>query len=182
MKTRNWNGALVVGAVTFIAVGAFAGRFYFAGSWGAKRITGTNPENAIRDLLVIAHEHEPAALRTWLVRQGPDLVQQSLLGLDNTNDPSARVRMRALRAIDSLTAEGLNTESLSAWAATLRSLSNQLLRDGPQRSDFIARSYVMEGRVAEAGTEYRRFPESPEATHFFGQNPEHRAPASTSKK
>ena len=178
MKTSNWKVAGVVGAVTFIAVGALAGRFYFAGSWGAKRITGTNPENAIRDLLVVAHEHEPAALRTWLVGKGPDMVHQTLLALDNTNDPSSRVRMRALRAIDSLTGEGLNTESINAWATALRSLSNQLLRDGPQRSDFIARSYVMEGRLAEAGTEYRRFPDSPEATHFFGQNPEHRAPAS----
>ncbi|MBI3557462.1 MAG: hypothetical protein HY074_14450 [Deltaproteobacteria bacterium] len=181
MKTSNWKIAGVVSAVAFITVAAIGGRVYFAASWGAKRITGANPENAVRDLLVVAREHEPAALRTWLVRQGPDVAHQSLLALDNSNDPSARIRMRALRAIDSLGAEGLNTDSLNAWAAALRSLSNQLLRDGPQRSDFIARSYVMEGRTVEAAVEYRRFPESPEATHFFGQNPEQRAPASATK-
>lgn len=178
MKTNNWKVAGAVCVITFVAAAGVAGRVYFSGSWGAKRITGVNPENAVRELLVVAQEHDEAAVRKWLVRQGPDVAHQSLMALDNTNDPSARVRMRALRTIESLSAEGLGTESVNAWATALRSLSNQLLRDGPQRSDFIARSYVMEGRSVEAAAEYHRFPDSPEAVHFFGHNPEYRAPAS----
>jgi hypothetical protein len=101
-----------------------------------------------------------------------------ILSIDNGSDRSGQVRLELLRAVESLGAEGLPAESLREWAAELRGLAAMQFHEGPERTDFVARSYVMEGRQADAAREYARFPDSQQASTFFGRNPDLRAPAS----
>lgn len=173
-----WAAASALAVVA--GVSGYAMRAYWCKSCHERRVTAEETE--VRQLLATAREHGEAALRKWFIAKGADSVHRAVLALDETNDHGGRVRQQSLRTIHSLSAEDLGDESIKAWAVALRSLANALFHDGPDRSDFIARSYLMEGRAQDAAMEYRRFPSSAASVTFFEEHArDHRVPANAKR-
>lgn len=175
--TKKLDIAVGFALAALVIAGGVAANSYLRGE---EPIQSANAAEAasVKELLTISRAGDESALRTWLVKQGPDAAHRAVLSLDNANDRAATVRIEVLRTIYSLSSEGMSDESVKSWAVALRSLSNTMLHEGPDRADFIARSYVMEGRLADAAAEYRHFPASGAASTFFGSYPDLRAPAS----
>ena len=167
--------------VTALLSSAVVTKYYWFGSSGLKRpqaLTVREKSTLAAELIRIARENPAAEIRSWLVKQTPMVSGQVILSLDNTNDPRSRVRLAALDAMYSLELYGLDNEASKAWAFVLRDLAHSMLHPGAMRIDYIAKSYVMEGRTNDAAAAYRQIPNSQSAKVFFGANPEFRSPAS----
>jgi hemoglobin-like flavoprotein len=174
------DAAVTVAAFALVVGGGVATYTAVNGTLsGSRHAHGEVAQSLAAELTAVAHDEDASALRAWLLKVGPDAAHQAVLSLDNQNDRAGTVRLSCLRAIHALGSEGLSDESLKAWAVALRSLANVVLHEGPDRADYLARSYVMEGRVADAALEYRRYPASPASAEFFKTYPDlSRTPAS----
>lgn len=171
---------IAVLAVTAVLGAGVASKCYWFGSCGVKLqlLSQTLKITLSAELVQVVREKPMAELRSWLVKQTPFVSGQVILSLDNNSDPHSRARMAALEAIHTLDTAGIDDERRKEWALVLRDLAHSMLHTGAKRSEYIAKSYVMEGRINDAAAAYRSIPDSVGAKVFFGANPELRSPAS----
>jgi hypothetical protein len=188
------HAKVVLGAVALTAMGAtaYVGTFCLAkggcykcifGEFGdcgraPASLTADQREAMATDLARVAHGGVESELRGWILSHSPAVIEETVLAIDNKLDANARGRLAVLSSISSLRASGLPEKMTKEWAGTLHRLAMGVLHDGPERADFVARAYLMEGKRDEAAAEYARYPEHQAAKIFFQQNPELRSPAS----
>lgn len=173
--------AVGVVAFGFVAAAGVATKCYFGGACGLKQqaMRVEDARKLAADVVRVAREGAEPELRGWLLSHSPAAVEQILLTIDNTIDPSGKSRLAILGAVHSLGSEGLKPEANAEWAAVLRRSAEGLLHAGPERADFVAKSHLMTGDREKAAAEYARYPQHPVAQLFFKQYPELlRAPAS----
>lgn len=169
----------IVSVVGIIGLG-FTAKYFVCGSCKMHRqaLTKEQRYSLANELVRIVREEHDSVLRQWLLKQSPNVSGQAILSLDNTNDPTSRARLAALNAIYSLDAMELSDEARKGWALVLRDLASSILHAGEKRTEFVAKSYLLERQADKAAATYRLIPQSLEARHFFGENPDFRAPAS----
>lgn len=181
MKKKTKTTFLVL-CLIVAGTGVYFGRCLFSGGCAltsTKVNLSPNAKQALAEELVGRVKYEgQASVRTWLKEHGPQVTEQVMASLDNTNDRASRARMAVLHEIYSLGSDGFSPEVLKSWAETLRRLARTMLHPGVERSDYLAKSYLMEGREKEAAAEYRAISDYPPAEVFFKDHPEMRGPAS----
>lgn len=181
MKSRGfvWAG---VALFTVVAGGIGAKFFLCGGGMCSKNKQALTPSQRLTlaaELVRIVREESSSSLRNWLLSQSPGVSKQAILSLDNNNDPYSRARLAALNAIYSLDSDGLSDEARKGWALVLRDLAGNVLHPGELQTDYVAKSFLIEGRHADAAKTYSLIPNYPTAKAFFGEDPELlRAPAS----
>lgn len=178
MKSRGFVWAGV--ALFTVVAGGIGAKMFLCGKChkSAQELSENARLTLAGELVRLVREESSNALRDWLLTQSPNVSKQVILSLDNTNDPASRARLAALNAIYTLDSTGLSDDARKGWALVLRDLAGGVLHPGDMQTDYLAKSYLIEGRHEEAAKAYRLIPTYPTAKVFFGERPELRAPAS----
>lgn len=149
MKNKNTLIAIAF-ALLALGSGAVLGYCKFYGKCALKRQQAKLQEKQSRalaeELVALYREGSQSELRKRLFSESPDKAVSAIRAIDNSIDASGKARVASLKAIASLSAEGLQERQAAQWADALRQAATSVLRNGPELSEFINQSYLLEGK------------------------------------